>query len=109
MLEEGSRDPRHVGHKPGCVSMASRIGLWDPKEWPTRLLCPWHFPGKNTDWSGLPVPSSGDLPDPGIEPMSPALAGGFSTTVPPVCTHAYGRCGMHQKLKPFLVPHRIMN
>ena len=34
-------------------------------------------------WSGLPFPSSGDLPDPGIEPaslMSPALAGGFFTT-----------------------------
>ena len=25
-------------------------------------------------WSGLPSPSQGDLPDPGIEPMSPALA-----------------------------------
>ena len=24
-------------------------------------------------WSGLPFPSSGDLLDPGIEPMSPAL------------------------------------
>ena len=24
-------------------------------------------------WSGLPVPSLGDLPNPGIEPMSPAL------------------------------------
>ena len=24
-------------------------------------------------WSGLPFPSPGDLPDPGIEPMSPAL------------------------------------
>ena len=33
-------------------------------------------------WSGLPFPSSGDLPDPGIEPMSPALAGGFFTTEP---------------------------
>ena len=34
-------------------------------------------------WSGLPCPSPGDLPDPGIEPMSllsPALAGGFFTT-----------------------------
>ena len=26
-------------------------------------------------WSGLPFPSSGDLPNPGIEPASPALAG----------------------------------
>ena len=37
-------------------------------------------------WSGLPFPSSGNLPDPGIEPMStasPALAGGFFTTEPP--------------------------
>ena len=24
-------------------------------------------------WSGLPAPSPGDLPDPGIEPRSPAL------------------------------------
>ena len=24
-------------------------------------------------WSGLPVPSPGDLPDPGIDPRSPAL------------------------------------
>jgi len=33
-------------------------------------------------WSGLPFPSSGDLPKPGIKPMSPALAGGFFTTEP---------------------------
>jgi len=31
-------------------------------------------------WSGLPFPSPGDIPDPGIEPTSPALAGGFFTT-----------------------------
>ena len=31
-------------------------------------------------WSGLPFPSPGDLPDPGIEPVSPGLAGGFFTT-----------------------------
>ena len=28
-------------------------------------------------WSGLSFPSPGDLPDPGMEPSSPALAGGF--------------------------------
>ena len=28
----------------------------------------------------LPFPSPGDLPDPGIEPVFPALAGGFFTT-----------------------------
>ena len=34
-------------------------------------------------WSGLPFPSPGDLPNPGIKPMSPALAGGFFTIEPP--------------------------
>ena len=35
-------------------------------------------------WNGLPFPTSGDLPDLGIEPMSlsSALAGRFFTTVP---------------------------
>ena len=31
-------------------------------------------------WSGLPFPSPGDLPNPGIQPASPVLAGGFFTT-----------------------------
>ena len=30
-------------------------------------------------WSGVAFPSPGDLPDPEIEPVSPALAGGFFT------------------------------
>ena len=29
-------------------------------------------------WSGLAFPSPGELPDPGVTPASPALAGGFS-------------------------------
>ena len=36
-------------------------------------------------WSGLPFPAPGDLPNPGMEavsPASPALAGGFFTTEP---------------------------
>ena len=31
-------------------------------------------------WNGLPFPLLGNLPDPGIEPKSPALAGGFFDT-----------------------------
>ena len=34
-------------------------------------------------WSGLPLPTPGDLPDPGVEPeslVSPTLGGGFFTT-----------------------------
>ena len=34
-------------------------------------------------WSGWPLLSSGDLPGPGIEPTSPALAGEFFITEPP--------------------------
>ena len=34
-------------------------------------------------WSGLPLPAPGDLPDPEIEPVPPALAGGFFTIVLP--------------------------
>ena len=34
-------------------------------------------------WSGLPCRPPGDLPNPGIKPASPALAGGFCTTAPP--------------------------
>ena len=40
------------------------------------------FP-RQENWSGLPFPPPGDLPDPGMEPVSPvspALAGGFFTT-----------------------------
>ena len=35
----------------------------------------------------MPFSSLGDLPDPGIEAMSPALAGGFFTTEPPGTPH----------------------
>ena len=34
-------------------------------------------------WSGLPFPSPGDLPDPGIKPKSPALAERFFTSEVP--------------------------
>ena len=34
-------------------------------------------------WHGLPFPSPGDLPDPGIKPRSQAVEGEFLTTEPP--------------------------
>ena len=43
-------------------------------------------------WSSLPFPSLGNLPDPGVEPGSPALAGGFFTAEPPgkpALSHTY--------------------
>ena len=39
-------------------------------------------------WSGLPYLPPEDLPNPGIKPMSPALAGGFFTTELPMLCYA---------------------
>ena len=38
-----------------------------------------HGISRQESWSGLPCPPPGDLPDPGIEPKSPALADDFFT------------------------------
>ena len=43
-------------------------------------------------WSGLPFPFQGDLPNPGIKPTSPALAGGFlvlSQQLIPLCKFVF--------------------
>ena len=45
------------------------------------FLCPWNFPGKNTG-VGFHFPPPGDIPNPGIKPVFPALHGGFFTTGP---------------------------
>ena len=50
-----------------------------PCRGPLSMGCP-----RQEYWNALPFPSPGDLPDPGIESESPALAGGFFTTEPPV-------------------------
>ena len=66
-----------------CLVTRSCLTFLQPQELqPTRLFCPWDFPGKNTG-VGCHFLLPRDLPYPGIEPMSPALAGGFFTTEPP--------------------------
>ena len=53
--------------------MLKFLTLCDPMDiQPARLLCPWGF-SRQEYQSGLPFPSPGDLPDPGIKPGSPAL------------------------------------
>ena len=37
---------------------------------------------RQEDWSGLPFPSPGDIPYPGIEPASPALQADSLPTEP---------------------------
>ena len=49
---------------------------------PARLLCPWGF-SRQEYWRGWPCPPPGDLPNPGIEPRSPALQVDSLPTEPP--------------------------
>ena len=56
--------------------------LYDPKDYATQAPLSMGF-SRQEYWSGLPFPSPGDLPHPGIEPVflvSPAFTGGFFTT-----------------------------
>ena len=49
-------------------------------------------------WGGFPCPPTGDLPDPGIKPASPAspaLAGGFFTAEPPGKPLSHSRGSNH--------------
>ena len=46
-----------------CSILSDSVTLWTE---PARLLCQWNFPGKK-HCSGLPLPLSGDLPNPGIK------------------------------------------
>ena len=74
-----SRDGTHIS----CVSCTGSQILYDSTTClsyavlclhglqPTRLLCPWGF-SRQEYRSGLPCPPPEDLPDPGIEPRSPA-------------------------------------
>ena len=62
-------------------------------------------------WSRLLFPTQGDLPDPGIQPVSPALAGSFFTTVQPgkpvlnhriLCLSAFRAHHLRFQWQPFL-------
>ena len=55
------------------VRSLSRVGLFETP-WTAAYQAPLAMGFSRQDyWSGLPFPSPGDLPDPGIEPRSPAL------------------------------------
>ena len=60
------------------VAMSCPTLLWPPRTvaWQAPLFMFMEFP-RQEYWSGLPFPCPGDLPDPGIKPKSPALAGRF--------------------------------
>ena len=78
-------------HSPACVhaQSLSRGRLFvTPWTIAYQAPLPTEFP-RQEYWSGLPFPSPGDLPNPGIEPSSPALSGGFFTTEPSGKPHVY--------------------
>ena len=55
-------------------------------------------------WGGLPLPPPGDLPDPGTEPMSPALAGRLFTTEPAGKPHSVLKFSYFKVLLKILHP-----
>ena len=67
-----------------CVkSLQSCLSLCDPMDYIACLVPLSMGFSRQEYWNGLPFPSPGDFPDPGIELtslMSPALAGGFFIT-----------------------------
>ena len=50
----------------------SRLTLWDAMDCTCQVPLFMKF-SRQEYWSGFPCPPSGDLPNPGIEPRSPAL------------------------------------
>ena len=66
-----------------CTQSLSRLRVYAPL-WTAAHQTPLSMGFSRQEyWSGLPFPSPGGLPDPGIEPASltsAALAGGFFTT-----------------------------
>ena len=57
----------------------SRCGAWALDAWASVVVAL----ERRLSSCGLVLRSMWDLPRPGLEPVSPALAGGFLTTVPP--------------------------
>ena len=74
----------------GGAGLVSKLCLTLETPWPVARQAPLSMEFSRQEfWSGLPFPSPGDLPDPGVKPASPVLAGEFSSTGPPgkPCQH----------------------
>ena len=67
-----------------CCLLATKLcpTLYDPIDCSPQAPLSMEFP-RQEYWSGSKFPSPGDFLNPGIEPTSPVLAGGFFTTEPP--------------------------
>ena len=66
-----------------CVKSLSRVQLF-ATPWTVTSQAPLSMGFSRQEyWSGLPFPSPGDLPNPGIEPRSPALQADALSSEPP--------------------------
>ena len=65
------------------VKSLSRVGLFVTPWTVAHQAPPSMGFSRQEYWSGLPFPSPGDLPDPGIEPRSRALQADTVTSEPP--------------------------
>ena len=74
---------------------------------PARLLCPWGF-SRQEDWSGLPCPAPGDLPNPGNKPRSSALQADSLLSEPPgkPKTTGVGSLSLLQRIVPPQEPNQ---
>ena len=106
----GSRDRFCCWWCPGCAFVCFLLLWFICSSMSNSFATPWtmalqapltmEFP-RQEHWSGLPFPSPGDLPKPGITPESPALVGGFSTSGPPGKPIRY-------IFSPVQIPHTLL-
>jgi len=61
-----------------CPALLRLHGLYVAHQAPWPMRCP-----RQEYWSGLPFPPSRNIPDPGIEPTSPALQVDSLSSEPP--------------------------
>ena len=77
-LEKENEISENAGGFTSCVSLSRVQPFGIP--WTVAHQAPLSMGFSRQEyWSGLPFPSPGDLPSPGIKPESPALADGFFT------------------------------
>ena len=79
--------------------------------WPIRLLCPWDFPGKSAGVD-CHLLLQGNPPNPGIEPLSPALQADALPSNPPgkpnfvICPFYIHKFISANPNLPFYPPHK---
>ena len=92
----------------GLVAKSCPVTLWTP--WTVAYQAPLFtgFPSQEY-WSELPFPPPEDLPDPGTEPASPALAAEFFTTEPPGKPQQYRQHPINTLLKKVNLSGHLIN